>query len=181
MKNKFTILVLGLIALGCSSVNIVDVDQEEGFDLSKYKTFAFYQSDASGDAIGENYRENLEKLKTAITKQMTLKGVTQSSNDPDLLINIGVVVVEKMQTRETNFSNPADRGVYISQRNYTWDSQEIPTGNKYKEGSITLDLVERVANKMVWQGTAESVLPGKDKNVPPLIEEAMEKLFAKLK
>lgn len=50
----------------------------------------------------------------------------------------------------------------------------------YKDGSVKVDLVDRANNKLVWTGTAESVVPEKQNNVPAVIEEAMKELFEKL-
>jgi len=95
-------------------------------------------------------------------------------------VNIGIVVTEEIQTRETNFANPGDRTAYMGQRNYSWSAKEVEVG-RYREGTVTLHLVERISNSLVWEGSAESVVPEKEKNVGALIEEAMEKLFEKIK
>jgi ethanolamine utilization microcompartment shell protein EutS len=68
----------------------------------------------------------------------------------------------------------------MGQRNYSWQSQEVVIGT-YKQGSVTVDLVDRATGKLVCQGTAESVVPSNEKKVPTLIEEGIRMLFAKLK
>lgn len=178
MKKLF--IFLGVISFACSSVRIKDVQQADDFSISKYKTFNFFQVDASGDGIGPNQAANLELLKKAITKQLESKGLTTAADNPDLLLNIGIVVAEKVQTREKNFANPGDRTAYMGQRNYHWSADEVVVGN-YRQGTVTVHLVDRATNKLVWQGTADSVLPEKEKNVPALIEDGMTQLFAKLK
>jgi hypothetical protein len=177
MKKLF--IFLGIISIACSSVHIKDVQQADGFSLSKYKTFNFFQVDASGDGIGPNQAANLELLKKSITNQLTTKGLSISEN-PDLMVNIGVVVSKEVQTRETSFKNPGDRMAYMGQRNYSWHASEVVVG-EYRQGTVTVHLVDRATSKMVWQGTADSVLPEKEKNVPALIEDGMTQLFAKLK
>jgi len=176
--RKLSYLILSL-CVACSSVKIKGVTKSEGFAISKYKTFSFYEVGSGGDAIGPNYQGNLKLLKEAIVKQLGTKGVTLTADNPDLLVNIGVVVAEQVQTRETNFSNPADRTAYMGTRNYKWEAQEVEVG-RYRQGTVTVDLVDRVQNKLVWQGSADSVVPEKEKNVPGLIEEGMTKLFEKI-
>ncbi|MFZ2905565.1 MAG: DUF4136 domain-containing protein [Cyclobacteriaceae bacterium] len=178
MKRIITLFLI--ISVGCSSVRIKDVNKEEGFSLSNYKTFGFFQVDASGDAIGPNYTGNLDLLKKAITNELEAKGLTSAVENPDLMVNIGIVISKEVQTRETSFTNPGDRMAYMGQRNYSWHAQEVVVGT-YKQGSVSVHLVDRAAGKLVWQATAESVVPEKEKNVPPLIEEGMKSLFAKLK
>ncbi len=176
--KKLSVLFI-LITFGCSSVNIKGVDKAESFSISKYKTFSFYEVNTGGDAIGPNHQENLKLIKEAIVKEMGVKGVTLTGDNPDLLVNIGIVVTSEVQTRETSFANPADRQVYMGQRSYSWQSQEVEVGT-YRQGTVTVHLVDRAANELVWQGSADSVLPEKQKNIPALIVEGMQKLFEKV-
>lgn len=177
---KKLIIFLSIILVGCSGVTIKNVHQADTFTVSKYKTFGFFNVDATGDALGKNYSSNLELLKKAITKQFETKGLSFATDNPGILVNIGIVISQEVQTRETDFRNPADRASYMGQRNYTWQSEEVVVGT-YKQGSVTLDLVDRESGKLVWQGTATSVVPENQKNVPALIEDGMTKLFLKLK
>lgn len=177
--KKIIGLILVIIVGACSSVRIKDVQKETSFSIAKYKTFSFYEVNTGGDAIGPNQVNNLNLLREAINKQMEQKGLKLVADNPDLLVNIGIVVTQEVQTRETSFTNPADRTYYAGQRNYSWQSQEVEVG-KYRDGSVTVHLVDRSANKLVWRGTAESVLPEKERNVPALIDEAMKSLFAKV-
>ena len=176
---KKLVILICVLAFGCSGITIKNVQQAENFALSKYKTFGFFNVDASGDALGPDYNTNLDLLKKAITKQFAAKGLTPSDN-PDLKVNIGIVVSKEVQTRETSFSNPGDRTAYMGQRNYSWQSQEVVV-RTYKQGTVTLDMVDQPTGKLVWQGTATGVVPDKQKNVPTMIEQGMTELFMKLK
>lgn len=178
MKNISILLSVMLVA--CSSVRINDVKKANDFTLSKYKTFGFFQVEASGDALGQDYASNLELLKNAITKQFMAKGISSTTDTPDLMVNIGIAISQEVQTRETSFADPGDRVAYMGQRNYHWQSQEVAIGT-YKQGSVTVDLVDRQTGELVWQGTAESIVPEKEKNIPALIDEGMQKLFEQLK
>lgn len=179
MKKIIPVLAI-LLLWACSSVRIQGVDKDDNFALAKYKTFSFYEVSTGGDALGPNQQENLKVIKEAIVRELNARGLSQTGDNPDLLVNIGVVVTEETQTRETSFANPADRTAYVGQRNYSWKSQEVEVGT-YREGTVTVHLVDRSVNKLVWKGSAESVLPNKEKNVPPLIDEGMKALFAKVK
>ncbi len=177
--KKMVILIVMVFA-ACSTINIKGVNKAADFSITKYKSFGFCAVNKGGDAVGQHYDENLELLKKEISRQMGMKGVIFKEENPDLLVNIGVVVSEKTQTRETNFANAGDRTMYMGQRNYSWQSKEVEVG-KYKEGTVSLDFVDRAASILVWKGSAESVLPEKQKNIQSLIQEGMEKLFAEVK
>lgn len=177
MKQSIVIVLLMLAA--CSGVKIQGVEKADDFSVSKYKTFGFFEVVQKGSAVGPNYESNLNLLKESIIKQMSLKGIALSDINPDLLINIGIVLEEKVQTRETSFTNPADRTAYMGQRNYSWKSEEVEV-DRYREGTVTVDLVDRAQNKLVWQGSAQSVVPEKQKKVPSVIDDAMAQLFSKV-
>jgi hypothetical protein len=176
-----SVVVLMLMLTGCSGIKISGVTKEPEFAISKYKTFGFHETEVGGTGLNDvHFKTNLDLLKSAIIKQMEAKGVTRTQSSPDLILNIGVVVEEKIQTRTTSMGNPGDRSMaYMGARSYSWQSQEVKVG-EYREGSVKIDLVDAKGMKLVWTGVAESVLPEKQKNIPAVIEEAMAKLFAEL-
>jgi hypothetical protein len=177
--KRLSIYIL-LTFCGCSTVHIVGVERDPAFTLNNYKTFGFHEIGVGGSGLDPNYQTNLNLLKEAIARELLKKGLTRTQGNPDMAVNIGAAIETKDQTRELNFSNPGDRGMmYMGQRNYSWNADEVVVG-QYRDGSIKVDLVDRAANKMVWTGTAESVLPTKAHNVPKLIDEAMLKLFEQL-
>ena len=175
------IALAALLLAGCSGIKISGISKTPEFSISKYKSFGFHELEAGGSGLAANIQPNVDLLKAAIVKEMQAKGVTRTQSSPDLICNIGVVVEEKEQTRETSLTNPGDRQMtYMGSRNYSWESQEVVVGT-YREGSVKVDLIDKNTMKLVWTGTAESVLPSKAKNVPATIDEAMQKLFAEMK
>ena len=107
---------------------------------------------------------------------MQQRGYTQSSSNPDLLINIGIVVQEKIQTRQTDFRTDAPK--YIGQRNYSWKSEEIETG-RYREGTVTLHVVDAAQHKLIWKSGISDIIPEKESKTESVINEGIRKLFLK--
>ncbi len=168
--------ILALSWMGCATVNVSKTETAPGVDFTKYKSFEFYALTATGDTVSANFAKNTDLLKEAIVTEMKKRGYTKVITSPDLLINIGIVVTEKIQTRQTDFRTDAPK--YMGQRNYSWKSEEVEVG-RYKEGTVTVDVVDAAANQMVWKGVAESVLPGKQAKMPDVIREGILKLFEK--
>jgi len=175
-KIPFT-YILFLSFLACTSARVKNTQAAPGFALSDYKTFNFYEVTTNGEPADAQYNNRIDILKTAIQQKLTTKGLTLSPSNPDLLVNIGVVTTNKVQTRQTNFREDAPR--YIGQRRYTWQSQEVVV-DQYKQGAVTIDLVNPKTNAMVWQGSAEAVLPDKEANLEKTVADGVEKLFAEL-
>lgn len=175
--KKLMILVLAAAMAACSSVKVSNTDAAPNADLAKYKSFDFYKLDASGDTVTKGFNERMDMLKSAIAGELTSRGYTQSSSKPDLLVNIGLQVEEKTQTRQTDWRTDGAYK-YMGQRNYSWKSEEVVVGY-YKEGSVTVHLVDAAANEMVWKGTAKDILPSKESKIPELAKAGMKALFAK--
>jgi hypothetical protein len=175
-KIKYTFIML-LFVLGCSGVRVTQTERAPGFSLPAYQTFAFYEVTTGGDLADQPYFRQVDLLKSAIQQELTAKGLTYATSNPDLLVNIGVVTREKVQTRETNFRTDAPR--YIGQRRYSWKSQEVEVG-RYKEGSVTVDLVDRQQDARVWTGTVEAIIPDKETRQQKTITAGMAKLFESL-
>lgn len=170
-------VVILLLFVGCSGARVLNVEKAENADLKKYKTFDFFPVEASGDTSVSGFNHRISQIETAIALEMQQHGYLLSKTNPDLLINIGMVVNEKTQTRQTDFLTDAPR--YIGQRNYSWKSKEVEVA-KYKVGTVTIDLVDRALNNQVWTGTVQNILPGKEENVDATIKKGVGKLFKRL-
>ncbi len=49
---------------------------------------------------------------------------------------------------------------------------------RYRQGTVTIDIVDRKQNKLVWQGAIEDIIPQKDLKLEKAIKKGVEKLFA---
>jgi len=151
----------------------MDWDQDGTFELKKYKTFDFFPFDTKNTGLLK-FKQNIIHLKESIEKKMKENGLCRSSTNPDLQINLGIVVEEKKRTRENSLVT--EPFLYIGQRSYSWKAEEIPVGT-YEEGTITLHLVENRSNRAVWVGNIHQALPKKSKNMLKNIEEVVEIFF----
>jgi hypothetical protein len=175
MERVRCVLVLWLVVLGCTTVRIKKNEATTGFALADYQTFGFY--DVSTKPAERAYTHQVNLLKSAIQQQLSNKGLSYAAVNPDLWVNIGVVTREKVQTRQTDFRTDAPR--YMGQRRYTWRSQEVEVG-RYKEGTATVDLVDREMNALVWTGVMEAIIPRKEARLQKTIAAGIDKLFGEL-
>ena len=169
-------LIIGsflLLAFSCtSSLVTVEDNAYQDFELSNYKSFDFLEIDNTNPE-NPNFEKAIALLMKDVEEEMVKRGLQKSSN-PDLKVNLGLVVEEKVQTRTTSLAT--DPFMYTGQRRYTWQSQEVPV-NTYKEGSITLHLVDSKSNQAVWVGSIDRVVPKKDEKKAEAIDFAVTELF----
>ncbi len=175
MKTKLVTLTI-IILSACVPVRVVDYQKTIKADLKAFKTFSYFQTEKSG-LIGPNFENNLALLKVAITKEMNSMGFQEVENGGDLLLNIGIVVKEEVQTRETDFRTDGMR--YMGQRNYHWESEQVVV-DRYKEGTVKIDLVDAANNKGIWSGTAAGTVTEKKEKVTERINKAVAMLFDKM-
>ncbi|HEX8333250.1 MAG TPA: DUF4136 domain-containing protein [Segetibacter sp.] len=172
---KFSVLLLFFaLAESCTSARIVSAENADNMNISRYKTYNFYAED---DTLSKQLAWGLGAAKLAIADEMKKRGFQQGGSDADLLINIGMVVREQVETRQTNFQQDAPR--YLGQRRYSWKSEEVETG-RYNQGTISVHLVDGKENKMIWKGVVESVVPRRKEKVQQAIREGIQKLFTRL-
>lgn len=175
-KNNLVLGLFLLLAFGCtSSLVTVEDDNYQNFDLSSYQSFDFMEIDNTNPE-NPNFEKAIALLMKDVEDEMVKRGLQKSAN-PDLKINLGLVVEEKVQTRTTSLAT--DPFMYTGQRRYTWQSQEVPV-NTYKEGSITMHLVDSKSNQAVWVGSIDRVVPKKDEKKAEAIDFAVTELFKEI-
>ncbi len=168
----FSIFALAVFSCG-TPAKLLYQDVAPNIDWSKYTTFGFVEVESEGVTNQELFEKNIALLKEAVSVQMKAKGF-QPSSQPDLLINMGVVLKEEKQTRETDFRT--DRPRYMGQRNYSWKSEEVVV-NTYKTGTLDFHLIDAKKKTMVWQAALQGIVPYKSSKLPKAIQAGVGKLF----
>src|SRR6476620_11326958 len=98
MCRLFFILAVAGISSSCSGSKVLSSELVPGTDFSKYHSFDFKKMENNTpDSVPAKYTGGMDLLKKAISDEMTRRGYVQSTDHPDLLINIGVAVKEKAQ------------------------------------------------------------------------------------
>lgn len=177
MKNavKGIIGLFLITVIGCSPYRIVQNKTDRSATWSDYRTFAFIDTNRVGSEPGTSYMAAMERIKKEVTVQMRQRGYQLTNDNPDLLVNLGAVVREKTQTRQTTIQ---EAPLYVGQRRYHWQSQEVPVGN-YQEGTLNVHIVDAHRNALVWDAAISRVITSQ-----PLandeLQQAVGRLFEKL-
>jgi PBP1b-binding outer membrane lipoprotein LpoB len=179
-KNIFKLVPLlftWLLIASCASTKVTVHPSDSEVTLSDFQTFDFFELMAEGDT-SSNFQQNITSLKAEIIDEMQARGLKQSSDDPEIKINLGIMVEEKTQTRQTSLTDPGE-WTYIGQRNYKWESKTVEVGT-YREGSFTLHLVDSQTNEAIWVGIIEGILPTNPKKRKNTVDKAVTALFDKI-
>lgn len=163
-----TVLLLA-VSTGCATHPDTRFDQDPNVDLTTYKTFAFYPPLATDQA---GYASLLtSRVQQAARARLERADYVYSEDNPDLRVGFALQVAERTGLRST----PAGPGLYGYR---AWGAAGVETVD-YRQGTLTIDLVDARRNALVWHGVAEGRLgEGALKNPGPAIDLVVGELFA---
>jgi Domain of unknown function (DUF4136) len=150
--------ILAAILVGaCASIPTVHQETNPAATFASYKTFGFFSPLATDKAAYESLFS--QHLKDATRRVMESKGYVFSTGTPDLLLNFYVNVQDKQEVRSspTNVGYTGYPGGYYGYRGSYYrgfNAVTIETVN-YKQGTLTIDLIDAKQKALAWTGTAE--------------------------
>jgi hypothetical protein len=159
MFRKFSQLAMlaaaAMLLASCASKPTIQSDYDHTVDFSQFETYGFFtpmgiENPNYSSILGSHFRDS-------ISKEMESRGYIMSDN-PDLLINVSGRMQDK--TKVTTTSDPYMGGGYYGYRRGaygTWGGYGYGTQthvSQYTEGTINVDMVDRAAKRMVWEGVA---------------------------
>lgn len=172
--EKYIILTLLIssIVLGCRVYKDVAVDCDSVKDLSRYKTFAWLPD--AIDTVNTPYNNEIirNNLRNYFGRSFAERGFNVRLDTPDVLLRIVIVNNPKVLTiihpprpfryyyapyyYKSDFYSPYPQDYYYRGRSEYCNPQGYCTEKvNYVEGSITLQVIERAQNKIIWSCTAK--------------------------
>jgi hypothetical protein len=147
-KYIYFILPVLLLLASCSPGINVSSDYDIATNFRQFKTFGWYQDKAKAktnpDSVG--YDTFFDKrIKKAIETQLKTQGLTYSDSNPDIYINYKAGFSNESRVRN---NYPYGYGYY----GYPFGGTSV---QQYKEGTITIDMVDVKKNELLWRGIGE--------------------------
>lgn len=178
-SRLLALLACVLLAACAASGPKVKGEANPSIELSQYHSFAFY-SPLATDHEGSETKLS-QRLKQATRRNLEARGYVYSENNPDLLVNFFANIEAKQEIHSTA-SAPLGYGYYSyrSGQYNGWDSTGSSVEN-YREGTLTIDLVDPGKKVVAWQGQAEGeVDPLASKTPGQRIDDVVAAIIAKL-
>ncbi len=144
-------LLAGLAACATGPTIRTDFDPEANF--GKYRSWAFYQPIAMEESGYSTFLT--DRIKADVRREMQARGYTYDAASPDLRINFQGIVQRKTSVYSVPQTDYQYFYSYRSRRYFAvpfWYDQTIV--NQYREGTLTVDLVDAAQNRLVWTGAA---------------------------
>lgn len=164
MKQFVLSCVLILLVAACSSVN-VQTELDGTANLGALRSYGWLEAtEASLKGVRVENPEVESWVKGAVEKEMMKKGYTMNSGgNPDFFISWFGAVETKVKVDSINhFYSSYGYGPVAS--SMPPESQLDGKSREYKEGSILLDVIDPVSQKILWRGVGtDKVLQDLDK------------------
>ena len=175
MKKKIFLPFIAIILLaGCGVYNNISSDYDRSTDFTKYKTFAWLPDKDSTDTPTNNQiiRNNTINY---FSHCMGAREMKANVDTPDVLLQLVVNSVKKETTVTSpifnSYSNyyysnpyyyPYPNSYYYRSPSfsnyYNYNHAYIAEKIEYTQSTITLNVIDRKENKLIWKGTAEGDL-----------------------
>jgi hypothetical protein len=147
-----------VLITACATPPTIHRDTNPAANFGSYKTFGFLSPLATDKFPYESLLT--QHLKDATRLAMESKGYVFSNSSPDLLLNFYVNIQDKQDVRATPGPPAAyvgyPGGYYGYRSGYyrVYNTTTIETIN-YKQGTLTVDLVDAKQKILAWTATAE--------------------------
>ena len=155
-----------LVIAGCESSPKIITDYDRSADFSRFSTYDFY--DPMGIEEAE-YQSLVSKyFRESIGREMGMRGYKRAA-EPDILINVSAHIDDKIRVTSRPSTGVYYGHGYRSSRYGFYHGYSTETDvRQYKEGTVTVDLVDARRQELVW--TASSTGTVTDKKLKNLYE-----------
>lgn len=195
-KYLFCFFLTTILAasFGCRIYTDITTNADEGTDFSKFQTFAWLpdQTDTSNLPYNNDIIRN--NIRNYFGQSFAERGFKVNLDTPDVLMRI--MISNKIKEKVIEYSAiplsdyycryyygsiyyfPYDFNYYYHNPAYCFSSDYYTKKYEYMEGSITLNVIDRKRNKLVWAGTARGDIYDPDyinKNIHPAVKAIIKK------
>lgn len=148
----FAVAAIALLA-ACATGPRVRTDHDPTADFSQYRTWGFYSPIAMEQSGYSSWIS--ERIKDDVRREMESRGYRYTDTAPDLQVNFQGIVEDKtdvysMPRSDVQFFYSYRRNAYVAMPVW-YDETQV---SRYRQGTLTVDLVDAKRNRMVWTGAA---------------------------
>lgn len=165
----YILLIMGLVfAAGCAGLDVhYDFDREVDFALIQTYDWMSVPKKTQDNEL------TLKHIKSALNKQLQAKGLTVTSNNPDVLIALHGGKEKKVDVQEWGYAY-RDRDYYNTGPYYPYmyptpypvdphgrENIEYRRGTdtyEYEVGTLIIDFVDAKKKELIWRGIATGVV-----------------------
>ncbi|MET0292991.1 MAG: DUF4136 domain-containing protein [Steroidobacteraceae bacterium] len=177
---KAALVALLVVIAGCATGPRIRSQSAPGGNVANFRTYGYFEKLGTDTS---SYASVLSlNLKAATSREMESRGYRLATSNPDLLLNFSLAQVEKIDGRSgPTFGLGFGRGWGSWRGSYGWGAgiNDVDIRST-TEGTLTIDVVDRAKNEIVWAGSAVAPITSKVLDDPKAaIDATVPKIFAK--
>jgi len=176
-----TVAGLGLLLASCATRYDIRSQTALNANLTSYHTYAFMAKPGTDQ---DGYKSlTTQTLERAVNREMYARGYTPAAvgSEPDLVINFNIKEKDKVQGDGpagygwgAGFGPRWGYGYGLGLDDYYNGIQTVT------EGSLIIDVIDRVRNQVVWSGTAVGEITKKSLDHPDeALDRSVSEIFAR--
>ena len=155
-----------LLAAGCASSPEIRLDRNPTVDLHSFRSFAFFEPVSTDKSLYTTIISG--RLKNATRSELERRNYVYDEKNPDLRVNFSLNVMDRQEIRST-----PSGGFFASRLGL----HDIDTVN-YRQGTLSVDVVDAHKQALVWQGVAEGRISRKSVDNPgPAVDKVVGEMF----
>jgi hypothetical protein len=181
MTRWATLAALGVLLASCATRYDIRSQTALNANLASYHTYAFMAKPGTDQ---DGYKTiTTQTLERAVNREMYARGYTPAAvgSEPDLVINFNIKEKDKVQGDGPGLGYGVGFG-YGSRWGYGYGLGLDDYYNGIQtvtEGSLVVDLIDRVRNEVVWSGTAVGQITKKSLDHPDeTLDRSVSEIFA---
>lgn len=137
----------------CAAGPTVRTDQDPTADFGRYRTWDFYKPIAMEQSGYSSWIS--ERIKEDVRREMESRGYRYSESFPDIHVNFQGVVEDRADVwnvprSDVQWFYSYRRNAYVAVPIW-YDEAQV---TRYRQGTLTVDIVDAGRNRMVWTGAA---------------------------
>ena len=198
MKRISLLICIAFVFLAaCYSptANLYNSEKTPGVDYKKYKTYAWLPTKDTSFTKLASKKSVESALSTAVSRQLTMKGMTFDSLSPDCLFTYTLVLTKTYQVGQEPppvYAPNSNTGALPGQYNMYYyvpastamydpslyqGSMKVTT---FRDGDLVIDMIDRKTNQIIWRTSANGKVNEKDRQgVRPTVNEIVPIMFKK--
>jgi Domain of unknown function (DUF4136) len=197
-KTSLPLITLIFFLLSCYSptANIYQSEKTKGVDFKNYKTYAWLATKDTATYTSLASKQKVEAaLAAAVIQQLTKRGMTFDSLNPDCLFTYSLALNKTYQVgnqpspvyapQSNPGALPGQYNMYYYVPSYDYNYQPAMYGGglkvtTFRDGSLVIDMLDRKENKIIWRTSAQGKVEEKDRQgIRPTIDQIVPIMFKK--
>ena len=176
IRSTLALTLVALCLASCSTGPTIITNSDPNVDWSQYRTFGFFSPLGTDRGSVRSLVSN--QLIESTTREMENAGFRRADSQPDLLINFVLSTRETIQSRpSTSAAMHHSRGRYSTWSGWSAGASTTEVVQR-TEGTLGIDIVDRVRNQLVWEGAAsKTVTTSARENQAEVLDNAISEIF----